>query len=510
MPSSFNSKALFRLLGGGQDAISRMMDHAGIGLYVNGADGNLYFVNRPLAEILGFPDRDAFLASGMRASDFYVDTNDLQTFRDQVEADGSVQSFTFQARTIDGRLIWLSEHGTAVPGENGQIDYYVGSLVDVTAFVDTQNKLENAERNYRRFLDYAKEGIYRSSLDGKQLMANPALVKLNGYDSEEEQLNSVKDIAREWYVDPNRRKEFQTVLSERGFVEDFESEIYAHKSRERIWISENAYIVRDDDGTPLYYEGTVRDITQKKKAERALREALQNAERADHAKARFLAHMSHELRTPLNAVLGFSDIIRNSIAQNPNLEKIEEYANDIYESGRHLLDLINDVLDLSRVESNAMPVDLEPVDANRVLEATLGFIDPMARDRNISVVLEESACPLVRADHRRLQQCLLNILSNAIKFSHPGSSITASVSEQTSGIAIVVRDQGIGIPRHMIEEIGKPFVTVDDPTITASKGTGLGLTITRSLIELMEGEITIDSEEGKGTTVTLTMRPADR
>ena len=504
-----DKNADLEILGYGDESIQRMVDYAGIGLYVNGADGVFRFVNQPLVEMLGFEDRDAFANAGLRAEDFYVDPENLRTFRKQIDESGAVKGFLFQAKRPDGSTLWLSEHGTAVRGPDGKVDRYVGSLIDVTEFVETQEKLAAAQRDYRRFLEHAQEGIYRSSLDGLQLMANPALVRLNGYDSEQEQLDGVTDIAREWYVDPERRSEFKRLLAEHGVIENFESEIYAHKTRKKIWISENAYVVRDDDGTPLYYEGTVRDITQKKEAERALRDALRSAEQADSAKARFLAHMSHELRTPLNAILGFSDIIRNTVEQGTAVEKVVEYAEDIHESGTHLLELINDVLDLSRIESQAMPVELEPVDTIRAIESGFNFVGPMAKQKNIALSIGGNTSAPLLADSRRLHQCLLNLLSNAVKFSHPDHPVTVKVMEAEGMISIAVIDQGIGIPKTMLKEIGKPFVTVDDPTITAPKGTGLGLTITRSLVDLMGGDLSIESEEGAGTTVTITLPKVD-
>lgn len=502
-------QAILDILGDGNETVRQMIDHAGIGLYVNGAHGRFQFVNQPLVEMLGFKDREEFSNSGLQAKDFYVNPEDLDTFRNRVRTEGRVKGFLFNAKRPDGSRLWFSEHGAAVHADDGQVFCYVGSLFDVTEFVDTQEKLAVAQEEYRRFLEHAQEGIYRSSLDGKQLMANPALVRLNGYATEAEQLAGVRDIGSEWYVDPNRREEFKKQLDEVGAVENFESEIYTHKTRQQIWISENAYIVRDDHGNPLYYEGTVRDITQRKEAERALRDALRQAEQADRAKTRFLAHMSHELRTPLNAILGFSDIIRNAEQQGLSTDKVSEYANDIYQSGTHLLELINDVLDLSRIESQAMPVEPEPVDTVRAIESAFNFVQPMADSKNIPLTIEAETTAALMADHRRLHQCLLNLMSNAVKFSHPEHPVSVRVTESDGTIAIAVKDNGIGIPESMISEIGNPFFTVDDPTISAPKGTGLGLTITRSLVDLMDGKLAIDSIEGSGTTVTMVLPKAE-
>lgn len=482
-----------------------MVEHAGVGLYSIDFDGRFHFVNRWFAEMLGYESPAECLQLGLNAGDIFQNQEDRATSRERCIRDQQIKGYVFQAKRKDGSNLWVSENCSVIREANGEISGFVGSIADVTSFVDTTEKLEAAQLDFRRFVERAHEGIYRSSLDGRQLMANPALVRLNGYETEAEQLAGVTDIGTEWYVDPNRRKEFQHLLAEHGYVENFESEIFAHKTRERIWISENAYIVRDDDGSPLYYEGTVRDITAEKQAERQLRQALQNAEEADRAKARFLAHMSHELRTPLNAILGFSDLIRKLAADGMPTDKIIEYATDIHDSGKHLLDLINDVLDLSRIESDAMKVEIEPVDTKRSLQNAIEVVRPMALQKPVELVSDFDGAEILLADPRRLHQCLLNLLSNAIKFSSVNGKVTLKAEASADEVSLSVIDEGIGIPEHLLPTIGQPFVTLDDPSDTAQKGTGLGLTITHSLVKLMQGRVNIESTLDVGTTVTITL-----
>jgi PAS domain S-box-containing protein len=482
-----------------------MVEHAGVGLYAIDIEGRYQFVNRHFAEMLGYASPQDCLQAGLEVLDIFENPNDRETSRERCLRERHIVDYLFKAKRKDGSNLWVSENCSVIREANGEVSGFVGSIADVTSFVEATEKLEAAELDFRRFVERAHEGIYRSSLDGRQLMANPALVKLNGYDSEAEQLEGVKDISVEWYVDPKRREEFIEQLEKNGFVENFESEVYAHKSRDRIWISENAYIVRDDDGAPLFYEGTVRDITEKKLAERQLRKALHTAEEADRAKARFLAHMSHELRTPLNAILGFSDLIRKLASDGMPPEKIVEYSTDIHESGKHLLDLINDVLDLSRIESDAMKVEIEPVDTKHAMETAVEIVRPMALQKSVDLVLETSGAAFLLADPRRLHQCLLNLLSNAIKFSHEGGKVTLQAEATDTDVSLCVTDEGIGIPKELLPTIGQPFVTLDDPTDKAQKGTGLGLTITHSLAKLMKGSMVLDSTLGEGTSVTITL-----
>ncbi len=482
-----------------------MVEQAGVGLYAIDFSGRYEFVNRHFAEMLGYGTPEECLKIGLTVQDIFENPEDRESSRQRGLREQQVSDYLFKARRRDGSTLWVSENFSVIRDPTGEVSGFVGSITDVTSYVEATRKLEAAELDFRRFVERAHEGIYRSSLDGRQLMANPALVRLNGYESEEEQLASVQDIGVEWYVDPNRRAEFKRLLDEHGFVENFESEIYTHKTRKRIWISENAYIVRDDNGTPLFYEGTVRDITEKKVAERKLRKALHTAEQADRAKARFLAHMSHELRTPLNAILGFSDLIRKLAGDGMPPEKIVEYASDIHESGNHLLDLINDVLDLSRIESDAMKVDIEPVDTARALETAIEVVRPMALQKPVELELEADGAETLLADPRRLHQCLLNLLSNAIKFSHEGGKVSLTADVTATEVSLSVSDNGIGIPEKLLPSIGQPFVTLEDPADTAQKGTGLGLTITHSLVKLMKGRMLIESTLGEGTTVTITL-----
>ena len=494
---------------GSERVLRQIVDHAGIGLFATAIDGSFLAINHALVQMLGYDTVEELLADGRSANSFYVDPADQKRVRDQIGQTGVVRGMVYQVKRRDGMPIWVTEHGSAVRDVDGTILSYVGSLDDVTELIETQTKLAEAEANYRRIFECASEGIYRSSLDGHALRTNPALTRLNGYASEEEHLRAVKDIATEWYVDPTRRDAFKRLLEDKGFVENFESEVFRHKTRERIWISENAYLVCDNDGNPLYYEGTVRDITRQKTAEHATLEALKKAEAADRAKTRFLAHMSHELRTPLNAILGFSDMMRSLDPRQLAPEKIKEYADDIHKSGSHLLDLINDVLDLSRIESDAVSISTEPIAPQDLVHEALQTIGPIAQARRIELDAQIDATGPALVDRRAMHQCLLNVLSNAVKFSSEGGRVRLRVEAGTGAVLFTIEDRGIGMPKDRLHRIGRPFYTIENPARPQPTGTGLGLAITRSLIDRMDGGFDIDSELGTGTRVTLSVPAAD-
>ena len=367
-----------------------------------------------------------------------------------------------------------------------------------------------AERDYRSIFDNAIDGIYRSSPAGRQLRANPALVRLNGYDSEEEMLRSVNDIAAEWYVEPGRRAEFMRLLSEQGQVENFESEIYRHKTRERIWISENARVVHDGAGRPLFYEGTIRDITELKQAGEELDIARKEAEAANKAKSQLLANVSHELRTPLNAILGFSEILAGELL-GPLDERYRDYAKDIHDSGLHLLSIIDDLLDLSKIEAGRLNLSEDIVDLVELFDTVSRFVRERASSAGLTLSIDLPAnMPPVKGDRRALRQVLLNLLSNSVKFTPAGGHIALeAMREPFGGIGFRVRDNGIGIAAGDIPRALEPFGLIDNSLSRKYTGTGLGLPITRALVELHSGRFELTSEPGVGTTATVIL-PAER
>ena len=267
----------------------------------------------------------------------------------------------------------------------------------------------------------------------------------------------------------------------------------------------------DPSGRFLGYRGTARDITKQVLAERSLRAAKDAAEAANLAKSQFLANISHELRTPLNAILGFSEMLERGLA-GPVEPKQQEYAGLVHQSGQHLLNIINDILDLAHVDSGRFELREEGrVDPRRIIDACVSLMSDRANRAALCLSTEiEDHLPLLVADPTRLKQILLNLISNAIKFTKPGGSVlVAGRHAADRGIAFEVRDTGSGMTPDEIEIALEPFGQVDAGLAREQEGTGLGLPLARRLAELHGGSLQIDSEKGLGTTVTV-MLPASR
>ncbi len=249
-----------------------------------------------------------------------------------------------------------------------------------------------------------------------------------------------------------------------------------------------------------------KDITDRKQSEAALQNALVEAERANQAKSEFLATMSHEFRTPLNAILGFSEMIRAEYFGPLGSDNYQDYARSIFHSGEHLLDLINDILNIAAIEAGKKPMVKENIFVDTFLRDCVTNMGPLAKECSVylTVDIPDELNPLY-ADKRALTQVILNLLSNAIKFTEDDGTITVSVSAFDDGMIFKISDTGIGIPDDIISHITDAFVQSNADPHIAQSGTGLGLTIVKSLVEANGGVLNIESEYGKGTTVTVWM-----
>jgi PAS domain S-box-containing protein len=315
------------------------------------------------------------------------------------------------------------------------------------------------------------------------------------------------DLAGDIAAEPAKWQEHFAVLDQHEPFRDF---VYTRKiggEPERI-ISVSGNPFFDEAGRFLGYRGTARDITEKVRAERALHEAKAEAEAANLAKSQFLANMSHELRTPLNAILGFSEVLENGIAGALQARQTE-YVGLIRQSGEHLLHVINEILDLARIDAGKLELHEEVIDPRRLIDSCIALVMDRANAGSLGLSVDiEKEVPRLLADRTRLTEILLNLLTNAIKFTEFGGSVTVSIQcTPDGGVRFRVRDTGTGMTVSEIEIALEPFGQVDAGLARRHEGTGLGLPLARKLAELHGGSLTIESETGRGTTVTVTLPP---
>jgi PAS domain S-box-containing protein len=435
----------------------------------------------------------------------------------------AVTLVTFITRSISGPLRRQSADLKNANEALSQAREHLARRVEVS-----HDALERAEEKYRTIFEQSVMGIFQTSAEGKYLSANAALAKVYGYGSPQELYESVVDIERQLYVEPNRRNEFIGLMGANGSVTDFESEIYRKDGTIR-WIRENAREVRDAQGNFVCYEGTIEDITQRKQSEaeerRAKREAEEAraaaevaraaAEAANKAKSDFLANMSHEIRTPLNGVIGMADLLLNT----PLSAQQARYVNVINSSSNALLSLINQILDFSKIEAGKLELHCTDFDLNFAIEEVVGVLAQKAAEKHLELVcnIDSSVPSYVYGDGDRIRQVLINLVNNAIKFTSVGEVVVRVSTDETdegqgdgavgshAAVRFSVTDTGIGVPPAQLDRLFKSFSQVDASVTRRFGGTGLGLAICKQLVELMGGSITVQSTPGKGSTFCFTI-----
>ncbi len=370
-----------------------------------------------------------------------------------------------------------------------------------------------SERRYRALFDNVPAGIYRVSPDGKLLAANAAMVNMLGYSSAEELLS--KNVKRHGLLDPAARERFERALQRSGGVRGYET-AWTCKDGTALYVRENANAVMDSDGSVKYYEGTIEDITEQKRAEaavkkqarelaqtvKALEKAKRDAEAATRAKGEFLANMSHEIRTPMNAVIGMTSLLRDE-SLTPEQR---EYVETIRVSGESLLGIINDILDFSKIEAGRIEFEKHPFSPRVCIEEALELLSGKAAEKGLELAYELGARvpSFVLGDITRVRQILVNLISNAVKFTAKGEIVVTLNAEARTdheyALHFSVRDTGIGIDPERHSRLFRAFSQVDASTTRKYGGTGLGLAICKKLVNLMGGTIWVESIPGQGST----------
>ena len=476
-------------------------------IFETDTEGNVLFLSAAWQKITGFEverSKGGNLFSMLYPEDQEKQRNDYEQFiRGQKQ---TYHSFT-RLRISDGTFRAIELSISMIRRDEKENLRVVGTITDVEERRRAERALAEAEKKYRTIVENAAGGLYQLTPEGIYLSANPAMARVLGYESPADMLRLIKNANGGVYPDDSERKKFIDTLMSQDQIFGYETQVLT-KDGSQIWVRENIRLVKDEQDNVLYYEGSMEDITKRKEADIALLEAKMQSDMANRAKTEFISNMSHELRTPLNAIIGFSDIMKNEVMGPLGQDLYKEYVTDIHQSGQGLLKIINEILDISKIEAGNHELNESEFSLSEVLESCLNLYSGRLQEKSITLTNEAKDVPMIRGEELSVKQVISNIYTNAIKYTPNDGRITLlSNTEDNGTFRLSITDTGIGMSTREIRKALSPFGQVDNALDRSGDGVGLGLPLAQAIMGVHGGAIEIISERSIGTTVTLIFPP---
>ncbi len=482
------------------------------GVYRCTVDGRLLECNQSLASMFGYNSPDEALAQPV--TDWWYNASERAEFLKKLKSDKSVTSYEMRFRRKDGDSFWVIGNLTLIDDPSSADGIIEGTLVDISQRKWVEEELRESGEQIRLVLDSIPEAVYGIDMKGDCTFCSPSCLQLLRYQESAELLGkNMHEVMHHTRLDGSHYP-----VEECHIYEAFRRGEGTHIDDEILWRRDGTSFPGEYWSHPMHRDGkivgavvTFLDITERKRNEQILREAREAAEAANRAKSQFLANMSHEIRTPMNGVIGVAGLLLDTQLT----EEQREYAEIIRSSGEGLMKVINDILDFSKIEARKFVLETTDFDLRTVLQDTTALLALRASEKGVSLTseLERGTPCLLRGDPGRLRQILINLVGNAVKFTHQGSvSLSARLENPDrpnadrgrATLRFNVRDTGIGFRQDRASTLFEPFVQADGTSTRRYGGTGLGLTISRQLCEMMGGQIGAESEEGKGSTFWFT------
>jgi two-component system cell cycle sensor histidine kinase PleC len=487
------------------------------------------FWSHSMFAILGLKPRDALLSFGEVNALVHPEDIDLYGLAAQlVDATATLVDHAFRMRHANGNWVWLRARCELVQQSGDSGPHLIGIAVDITeqktlvertveadlrlrdaietipeAFVvwDAQNRLVLCNSNFQELHNLPDEAIkagasYESVVAAGRKPVVRSKVTSEGQSPGARTFEAQLDDGRWLHISERRTKDggYVSVGTDITNIKRHEEKLMESERRLMATVAD----LRHSQQKLERQAEEVADLAEKYAEEKT------RAEEANQAKSKFLANMSHELRTPLNAIIGFSEIMESSMFGPLGSDKYREYCSDIHQSGQYLLDVINDILDMSKIEAGRIRLDAEPIELEPFLNDAMRVVSGRANDKRLKVTARIGRGIRLTADHRLLKQIVLNLLSNAVKFTPEGGRITIRARATAGGwVSLSIADTGIGIPEDALARLGRPFEQVESQLTKSHQGSGLGLAIAKSLTELHQGTMRIHSTLGRGTMVLL-------
>ena len=470
-------------------------------------DGKFLYVNETLAQMVGVDSVEELLAGNQGIADF-IHPEDLPTVAANIQGrlegrEDVPLNYVFRLVRCDGKNLWVDCRASIVDWDGEPA--VLAALFDISEQKAAEEARLQTEELFRRIFQTSPDIITLSNLaDGTFINVNDSFLRFFDF-GQDEVIGKTSRELNIWAESATREK-LISEISRNDRIENFDALVNMRNgSQSRI----NLNATKLDFGGEELMLLIARDITDLHLHREELRESKESAELANRTKSEFLANMSHELRTPLNAILGFSEAITREMFGPIKERRYVEYAQDIHTSGRHLLEIINDILDLSKVEAGKLELEIDEVSVSETFEQCLRLVNERAVYAGLLIKLEVPEEPVrILADQRRMKQVFINLLSNAIKFTREGGEIhlTCKVTED-GGCEMAVSDNGVGMDEAGIKKALTPFGQVDSTLARQEQGAGLGIPLVVAFAEMMGARLTLESAIDVGTTVTIIFPP---
>jgi two-component system cell cycle sensor histidine kinase PleC len=490
------------------------------------ARGRMYW-SRSMFDMLGYEPCEAMLSFGEVAKIIHPDDGDLFELANKIAARETDQiDRVFRMRHADGHWIWMRARAQVLDLEAPEI-HLIGVALDVTEQRHLAQRSEAADMRLRAAIESITESFVLWDASDRLVMCNTKFQQDAGLAASEVRPGVTRAYIEKRMAAFVKDRRLPNPNGNRGGAS------YERQLADGRWIQVNELKTRDGSTVSvgaditqikLHQEklvdserrlmATIHDLSLARKAEedrsrelvelnRICMRETERAEAANRAKSEFLANMSHELRTPLNAIIGFSELMQQALFGPLGSEKYGEYVSDIHASGSYLLGVINDILDMSKIEAGQFSIEREAIDLNPLISETVRVVTLQAEEKNITLDTEVSTKLKVDADRRAIKQIVINLLSNAVKFTDKGGKVRLRARNLGGAVVLTIEDTGCGIPSDALNKLGRPFEQVQNQLTKSHVGSGLGLAISRSLAELHGGALKIRSTENVGTIVSV-------
>ena len=373
---------------------------------------------------------------------------------------------------------------------------FVVIIIDITERKAAEEKLREREDEYKSLMERLPIGVYRTLENGTIVHANPALAKILGFNSIDEL--KMKLSSPQVYSQPGERARVLEEWRHSNGISTSETEFSTYDNR-KIWVLDRGNVLLDENGNIKHIDGVIQDITERKIAEQEIIKAKEKAEEASRVKTNFLASMSHELRTPLHGILGFTELLQKEL----NDSKYSDWFSLLYISGKRLSETLDLILQFAKLEAEKVELHPGEIDIAKLVQEVLSMTTPFADQKKINLASRiKNPDTRIKTDERLVREILTNLVNNAIKFTRTGG-VTVETSVGKGNLFLRVKDTGIGIARNKLDEIFQEFRQESEGHGRNFEGVGLGLTITKRFVELLKGNITVESEPGVGSVFTV-------